>query len=238
VIHRRIGSRRSWLTTSALSSSSRERLITWMVSCKTGRDRFRAGLPPDWRVGDKTGTGYRGAANDVAIAWPPRRGPILVASYMSDSNSPLAILNSGHAELGRLVAQALYPTPGYGPEVLGSETLVPNPFRTIVIGPSRHLSSVRSDSSSPSVPEPSRNPSDGMKTPYIYGTEFSSPNSGFDTMGHDSSGFRLTMTSRRSCVTGGSTRTRHSDQVPRTRPRRQRQHLPLHPRPTGRNANP
>jgi beta-lactamase class A len=98
------------LTTPALSVGSRERLITWMVSCETGRDRLRAGLPPHWRVGDKTGTGDRGAAGDVAIAWPPNRGPILVAAYMSDSTSPLSVLNAAHAELGRLVAQELCPS--------------------------------------------------------------------------------------------------------------------------------
>ena len=71
---------RTLLTTPALSPLSRERLITWMVSCETGRERLRAGLPPAWRVGDKTGTGDRGAACDVAIAWPTNRGPVLMAS--------------------------------------------------------------------------------------------------------------------------------------------------------------
>jgi len=101
---------RTLLTTAVLSSSNQDRLITWMVSSETGRARLRAGLPPDWRVGDKTGTGERGAANDVAIAWPPHRGPILVAAYMSDSAAPLATLSAAHAELGRLVARELYPT--------------------------------------------------------------------------------------------------------------------------------
>ena len=98
---------RTLLTTNALSPASRERLIEWMVSCETGKERLRSGLPPQWRVGDKSGTGERGAANDVVIAWPPNRGPILVAAYMSDSTSPLPHLNAAHAKLGRLVAQEL-----------------------------------------------------------------------------------------------------------------------------------
>ena len=32
--------------------------------------RTRAGLPAEWRVGDKTGSGPRGEANDVAVGWP------------------------------------------------------------------------------------------------------------------------------------------------------------------------
>jgi beta-lactamase class A len=98
---------RTLLTTNVLSPASRERLSEWMISCETGRERLRAGLPPRWRVGDKTGTGDRGAANDVVIAWPPNRGPILVAAYLSDSTSSPPLLNAAHAELGRLVAQEL-----------------------------------------------------------------------------------------------------------------------------------
>ncbi len=97
------------LTTPALSMASRQRLIEWMVSSETGRDRLRAGLPRDWRVGDKTGTGERGAANDVVIAWPPGRGPVLIAAYLSDSASSLPILNATHADLGRLVGRELVP---------------------------------------------------------------------------------------------------------------------------------
>jgi beta-lactamase class A len=98
---------RNLLTTSALSPANLERLIEWMHSCETGRERLRAGLPSQWRVGDKTGTGDRGAANDVVIAWPPNRGPILVAAYLSESTSSLPLLNAAHAELGRLVAREL-----------------------------------------------------------------------------------------------------------------------------------
>ncbi len=64
----------------------------------------RATVVTAWRVGDKTGTGSRGAAHDVAIAWPPGRGPILLAAHLSDSPSPTAALNRIHAELGRLAA--------------------------------------------------------------------------------------------------------------------------------------
>jgi len=40
----------------ALTPGSRERLISWLVANTTGGKRLRAGLPPSWRVGDKTGT--------------------------------------------------------------------------------------------------------------------------------------------------------------------------------------
>lgn len=90
----------------ALSAASREKLAGWMLACKTGRARLSAGVPSDWRVGDKTGTGGRGAANDVAIIWPPGRKPILVAAYYSDSARGYEELNAVLAEVGEIVAQA------------------------------------------------------------------------------------------------------------------------------------
>ncbi len=43
----------------------------WLLANQTGASRLRAGVPPGWRVGDKTGTGNHGTTNDVAIVWPP-----------------------------------------------------------------------------------------------------------------------------------------------------------------------
>ncbi|WP_217989571.1 class A beta-lactamase [Sphingomonas lenta] len=88
----------------ALSAASRERLVGWMIANKTGGRRLRAGLPADWRVGDKTGAGERGSDNDVAILWPPNRRPILVASYLTQTPLPFERTNAVHARLARLIA--------------------------------------------------------------------------------------------------------------------------------------
>lgn len=74
----------------ALSDDSRALLTGWLTASTTGAARLRAGLPAGWRVGDKTGTGAdgTGTSNDVVIAWPPGRGPILIAAYLT--RSPLA----------------------------------------------------------------------------------------------------------------------------------------------------
>lgn len=89
-----------------LSRDSHARLITGLKECKTGLARLRAGLPPDWVVGDKTGTGERGAANDLAIIWPPGRAPILVASCLSAAAVSGERRNQAHAQIGRVVAAA------------------------------------------------------------------------------------------------------------------------------------
>jgi beta-lactamase class A len=88
----------------ALSAASRARLEAWLVASPTGARRLRAGFPADWRVGDKTGTGGNGATNDVAIAWPPGRAPVMVAAYLSGSTAPLAAREAALAEVGRLAA--------------------------------------------------------------------------------------------------------------------------------------
>jgi beta-lactamase class A len=90
-------------TGSALKLSSREKLLDWLRKCDTGAHRLRAGLPANWGEGDKTGTGDRGAAVDNAIIWPPNRPPILAAAYLSDSNKPVEMLETAHAELGRMI---------------------------------------------------------------------------------------------------------------------------------------
>lgn len=92
-------------TDEVLNAASRERLIGWMRASNTGLDRLRAGLPADWNAGDKTGTGGNGAHNDVAIAFPPGRAPIVIASYLSESTAPNADKAAAHAEIARIVVR-------------------------------------------------------------------------------------------------------------------------------------
>lgn len=90
-----------------LSRASRDQLIAWLVGNKTGDKRLRAGLPAGWRVGDKTGTGENGTANDIAVIWPPERAPILLTVYLTESKGSPDARNALIAEVGRLVAASL-----------------------------------------------------------------------------------------------------------------------------------
>ncbi len=87
-----------------LSKSSESLLIGWLTSSTTGDSRLRAGMPAGWRVGDKTGTGARGATNDVAIVWPPDHPPIVIAVYLADTTLPLDVRNAAIADVGRAAA--------------------------------------------------------------------------------------------------------------------------------------
>lgn len=94
---------RKLLTGDALSANSRRQLAGWMIASKTGDKRIRAGLPAGWRSGDKTGSSERNA-NDVAIVWPPDRAPLIVASYLAESDGSAEEKNAAHAAIGRIAA--------------------------------------------------------------------------------------------------------------------------------------
>jgi beta-lactamase class A len=91
----------------ALTAASKERLVDWLLANRTGDARLRAGLPSGWRVGDKTGSGEHGTANDVGILWPPRRAPILIAVYLTDSPKAAEDQNAVHAAVARAIGATL-----------------------------------------------------------------------------------------------------------------------------------
>lgn len=100
------GLMRTLLLGDVLTPASRARLIGWMEGATTGLHRLRAGLPAGWRAGDKTGTAGS-HSNDVAIAWPPGRPPIMIACYIDAPASDNAGRNATHVAVARLVAEAL-----------------------------------------------------------------------------------------------------------------------------------
>ena len=87
-----------------LSAASRKQLEAWLIDDRVSAKRIRAGLPPTWRVGDKTGSGDNGTANTIAILWPPAGAPILAAVYYTGSSASADLRNAVHAEIGRIIA--------------------------------------------------------------------------------------------------------------------------------------
>ena len=96
-----VSSLRKLVLGDALSEASRMQLTEWLVQNKTGDKRIRAGLPAGWKVGDKTGTGTRGTANDVAIFWPAGRAPVLLAVYLTGATVDADHQNDLIASVGR-----------------------------------------------------------------------------------------------------------------------------------------
>lgn len=95
-----------------LKPESNRLLIGWMEATETGTKRLRAGLPPGWRAGDKTGTGMipglHDKYNDIAIAWPARKAPIIITAYYETPTSHGGAMRDEDqavlAEVGRIAA--------------------------------------------------------------------------------------------------------------------------------------
>lgn len=101
---------RMLLLADALSPASREMLTRWLVGCQTGAQSLRAGLPHDWRVGDKTGQwdgdGHH-ASNDIAVVWPPMAKPLLVTAYYMTGTADVAARKAVLAEVGRICSDVV-----------------------------------------------------------------------------------------------------------------------------------
>ena len=90
-----------------LAQASRQRLEAWLVQVQTGLARLRAGFPSEWQTGDKTGTGARGATNDVAFLRLPSGARVYIAAYTSGLKLPFAKQERLLAEVGRLTVAFL-----------------------------------------------------------------------------------------------------------------------------------
>lgn len=90
-----------------LSSSSREELTGWLVGNEVGGSPLRAGIPEDWRIGDRTGAGGHGSRGVVAVIWPPERAPIVAAIYITQTEATMKQRNEAIAAIGSALAKAL-----------------------------------------------------------------------------------------------------------------------------------
>ncbi|WP_079177426.1 Exo family class A beta-lactamase [Streptomyces albidoflavus] len=91
----------------ALNPRDRRLLTSWLLANTTSGDRFRAGLPDDWTLGDKTGAGRYGTNNDAGVTWPPGRAPI-VLTVLTTKTEQDAVRDDGLvADAARVLAETL-----------------------------------------------------------------------------------------------------------------------------------
>lgn len=73
----------------ALDRPDRALLTDWLLRSTTSVERFRAGLPKDWKVADKSGGGSTyGTSNDAGIAWTPDGTPLVLAAFTHKPTLP------------------------------------------------------------------------------------------------------------------------------------------------------
>lgn len=91
----------------ALPEKKRAILVDLLKRNTTGDDLIRAGVPDGWEVGDKTGSANYGTRNDIAVVWPPKGDPIVLAVMSSrdteDAESDDALI----AESAEVAIEAL-----------------------------------------------------------------------------------------------------------------------------------
>lgn len=97
---------RQLLLGDALHPDSRAQLLEWMEACKTGARKLRAGVPVDWRVADKTGSGGHDSSNDVGLLMPPGQRPIVVTVYLTEAKVPEAQREAAIAAVARAIVDA------------------------------------------------------------------------------------------------------------------------------------
>ncbi|TDC28706.1 class A beta-lactamase, partial [Micromonospora sp. KC213] len=98
---------RAYALGDALSDADRAVLVDWLRRNTTGAKLIRAGVPADWQVGDKTGSGGYGTRNDIAVLWPPQGAPIVLAVLSRRDTKDAGYDDALIAEAARLVVGAL-----------------------------------------------------------------------------------------------------------------------------------
>lgn len=99
---------RAYVLGDVLRKRERAQLATWLKTNTTGNEVIRAGVPEDWVVGDKTGSGSGyGARNDIAVVWPPDSAPIVMAILTNRGKAEDIHDNKLIAEAASVVAETL-----------------------------------------------------------------------------------------------------------------------------------
>jgi len=101
---------RKFVLGDVLAPASREMFTKWLVGNTTGDARLRAGLPQNYVIGDKTGSGAHETTNDIAVIWPSNRKPFVVAAYLTQGPPSDDARNAILAEVGRAVADEITST--------------------------------------------------------------------------------------------------------------------------------
>lgn len=101
------GNLRKLILGKVLSPESRKLLTGWMLECKTGSNRLRAGLAKDWRIADKTGNNGVDAFIDISVSWSKRDEPVLICAYTRDGSPRPDQVDALFAGIGHFVSKKL-----------------------------------------------------------------------------------------------------------------------------------
>lgn len=86
-----------------LSPNARVTLRAWLARHSVADAMFRAALPPDWSIDDRTGAGGYGSRSIVAVIYPPNRGPILASLFITETEASFDRRNAAAAKVGEAI---------------------------------------------------------------------------------------------------------------------------------------
>lgn len=87
-----------------LSETSRDKLEEWMVTGTVTGPLIRAGVPKNWQVADKSGSGANATRNDIGVLYRPEKAPIIAAIYYTGSKLDMDGQNKVIADAAALIA--------------------------------------------------------------------------------------------------------------------------------------
>lgn len=95
-----------------LSENSTALLLKIMTDSPTGQKRLKAGLPNNWSIAHKTGTGadvlgINTATNDVGIASSPDGKRVAIAVFIAGSKAPLEVREKVMSDIASAVVKAM-----------------------------------------------------------------------------------------------------------------------------------
>ncbi|BCB61404.1 beta-lactamase [Halomonas sp. A020] len=90
-----------------LADDSRQQLEAWMKGNAVADGLFRAAMPFDWVIADRTGAGGYGSRSITAIIWPPEQPPTVAVFYITDTEASFEERNAAIASLGEVVQATL-----------------------------------------------------------------------------------------------------------------------------------
>lgn len=91
----------------ALSPASRQQLTQWLKNNQVGDALFRAVVPDDWTVADRTGAGGYGSRSITALMWPPQRQPVVATLYITETEASFEERNTAIADIGAAIVTAI-----------------------------------------------------------------------------------------------------------------------------------
>lgn len=94
-------------TGSVLGPKEKNLLIKWLKANKTGQNRIRAGIPPQWIAGDKTGTGSYGTTNDIGMLWLPDGTVIVLSIFFTQKTKGAPAADHIIASATKILVEAL-----------------------------------------------------------------------------------------------------------------------------------